>query len=128
VADRKSIEGLGGELVVFYNAQLKLVESWRSKVTDWFPEEIAVLADPDATLYDAIGTRRKSGYMSLARGSIGPAISSALAGRLPRATSADMLRLGADAAVRPDGEIALLHLADTPGDRVAVPELAAALG
>jgi hypothetical protein len=38
-----------------------------------------------------------------------------------------MLRLGADVAVRPDGEIAKLHLASSPDDRLAFAELVGAL-
>jgi hypothetical protein len=39
-----------------------------------------------------------------------------------------MLRLGADVAVRADGEIAALHRARNPDDRLAISDLVAALG
>jgi len=121
VEDRESIRRLGGELVVFFNASAELVASWRSGAE--IPDDLPVVADPAATLYDDLGTVRRGNYLSLARGSIGAVIRSAGEGRLPHATSADMLRLGADVAVRADGEIAQLHLASTPDDRVPVPAL-----
>ena len=124
--DTESIQELGGELVIFFNASLELVESWRAEAA-WIPDDIAVVADPAATLYDGLGTVRRSNYLSLARGSLGAALRSVGEGRLPRATSADMLRLGADVAVRADGEIARLHLADTPDDRVPLRELSDSL-
>jgi hypothetical protein len=126
VEDRELIRRLGGELVIFFNASPELVESWRSEAAE-LPDEVPVIADPTARLYDALGTVRRSNYVSLARGSLGAVIRSASEGRLPRPTSADMLRLGADAAVYADGEIARLHLAGTPDDRVALPDLVASL-
>ncbi len=124
--ERDLIQRLGGELVVFYNAELELIESWLRR-TDWVPDEVAVVADPRASLYDELGTIRRDNYLSLARGSVGAALKSAAQGRIPHATSADMLRLGADAAVRSDGEIATLHRASAPQDRVPMPELVASL-
>jgi hypothetical protein len=122
VEDREEIRDAGAELVLFFNASLELVESWRRK-SRWVPEDLFVVADEQAVVYDRLGTLRKSNYLSLARGSIGAAFASAVQGRLPRATGADMLRLGADVAVRPDGEIAELHRASTPDDRVPLKEL-----
>jgi hypothetical protein len=116
----------GTELVIFFNAKLPLVEAWRRTQKD-LPADIPVLADPDATVYDALGTERKSNYASLMRGSLGPLWKSAREGRFAHATRADMLRLGADVAVRPDGEIAKLHIAHSMDDRVPVRELVDAL-
>ena len=113
-------------IVIFFNAPLRMVEAWRRGV-DWLPDEIDVLADPDATLYDALGTQRKSGYLSLMRGQIGPVLKSAREGKFARPTSADMLRLGADVAVGADGEILKLHLATSPEDRLEIRELREAL-
>jgi hypothetical protein len=112
--------------VIFFNAELPLVESWR-RGTDWLADDVPVLADPDATVYDALGCKRASSYMGLMRGQIGPVLRSAREGKLARPTSADMLRYGADVAVAADGEIAMLHLAGSPDDRVNVSELQAAL-
>lgn len=123
---RKLIEDRGGDLVVFFNAKPELVESWRE--SDPIPEGIAVLADPRARLYTALGTVRRDSALGLARGSLRPSVKAIASGRLPKLTSADMLRLGADVAVRDDGEIARLHRAATPDDRVELAELVAALG
>lgn len=114
------------QLVVFFNARLPLVEAWRRGDKE-LPEDIPVLADPDAVLYEALGTERKSNYASLMRGSLGPMWKSMREGRFAHATRADMLRLGADVAVRADGEIAKLHLATSMDDRIPISELIAAL-
>lgn len=121
------IQKLDGELVVFFNAAPKLVESWRSQ-DDQIPADLPVVADPDAELYEKLGTIRRQSPLGLVPGSIGPLLGAAARGRLPKLTSADMLRLGADVAVRADGEIAMLHRARNPDDRLALSELAAALG
>jgi hypothetical protein len=113
-------------MVIFFNAPLRMVEAWRRGV-DWLPDEIDVVADPDATLYDALGTQRKSGYLSLMRGQVGPALKSAREGKFAHLTRADMLRLGADVAIGADGEILKLHLATSPEDRIEMRELVAAL-
>ncbi len=123
--DRKSIQSLGGDLVVFYNARMELLQEWRGKGAD-LPEDLDVLADPGAELYKALGTTR-IGVGKLLAGSVGGAVRSAREGRFPRLTATDMQRLGADVAVRPDGEIAELHLATSPDDRIPVGELVAAL-
>jgi hypothetical protein len=126
VGDRTAIESVGGELVVFYNAEVGLIESWRGKGAD-LPGDLTVLADPSAGVYKALGTTRQS-YAKLLTNSVGGAVRSAREGRLPRLTSADMQRLGADAAVRADGEIAKLHLASSPDDRLPLSALVAAFG
>lgn len=125
VEDRASIQALGGDLVVFYNAHPKLVAAWREQAED-IPADLEVLADPDASLYEGIGTRRTSPG-KLVASSIGGGLRALKERRLPKATSADMLRLGADVAVRPDGTIAKLHLASSPDDRVPLSALVAAL-
>jgi hypothetical protein len=112
--------------VIFFNAELPMVEAWRRK-TDWIWDDVSVLADPEATVYKALGTNRPRTYAGLMRGSVGALAKSAREGKFARITSADMLRLGADVAVRPDGSIAKLHLASSPDDRIAVSELQAAL-
>ena len=121
-----SMQELGGDLVVFYNADLSLVEEWFAGAGAYAPRDLRVVADPAATVYEAIGTRRQDPVRLIA-GSIVGGLKSARQGLLPKATRADMLRLGADVAVRPDGEIALLHLASSPDDRLPIDELIAAL-
>jgi hypothetical protein len=113
-------------LVVFFNAKLAIVDAWRRGDKD-LPDDVPVLADPDAIVYDALGTERKGNYASLMRGSVGPLFKSMREGRFAHATRADMLRLGADVAVRADGEIAKLHLAKSMDDRLPIGELIAAV-
>ena len=120
------IEGQGGELVVFFNAAPELVESWRAQDAR-IPDDLAVVADAGAGLYEALGTARRQNPLELVPGSIGPLFGAAARGHLPKLTRADMLRLGADVAVGPDGEIARLHRARHPADRIALPDLVAAL-
>lgn len=124
--NRESIRQLGGDLVVFFNSPPAMAESWRA-TTEWVPDDLAVVADANATVYEALGTVRHGTPLGLARGSIGPVLKAAAQGRLPKLTSADMLRLGADAAVRADGEIARLHRAGTPDDRIPVSDLVSSL-
>jgi hypothetical protein len=123
--DRTSIQELGGDIVLFYNAHPKLVAAWRRQATD-VPADIVVVSDPDATLYESLGTKRTN-PVTLAAKSAVAGLRAIRAGRMPKATSADMLRLGADVAVRADGTIARLHLADAPEDRVPFRELVSAL-
>lgn len=107
---------------MFFNAPPEMVESWQAGAAD-VPDDLPVVADPRATLYKRLGTVRHNTPLGLVRGSVAPVLKSAAQGRLPKLTSADMLRLGADAAVRSDGQIARLHRASTPDDRVSLAEL-----
>jgi hypothetical protein len=88
--------------------------------------EVDVLSDPRAEVYKALGTRRQSPVPLVAK-SLAGGLRSLREGMLPRATRADMLRLGADAAVDGNGEILLLHLAESADDRLPPEELIAAL-
>jgi hypothetical protein len=114
----------GAEVVVFYNADIELVRSWWRD--SGIEDELRVAADPDAGFYEALGTKRTN-PVALTAGSLGAALKSARKGLIPRATRADMLRLGADIAVRADGELALRHIAGSPDDRLPVEQLLDAL-
>lgn len=118
------MQELGGDVVIAYNAGLRLVEGWRSRSE--MPDDLIVVADPDAQVYEALGTRRTDPVTLVAKSIVG-GLKSARRGMVPKASRADMLRLGADVAVRADGEIALLHLAAGPDDRLPVEDLVAAL-
>lgn len=88
--------------------------------------ELDVLADPEATVFEALGTERASPVGLIYKGLRG-GIASLRQGIVPKATKADMLRLGADAAVDAKGEIVLLHRAADADDRLAPEDLIAAL-
>lgn len=85
-----------------------------------------MLADRRAEVFEAIGTERASAVGLITR-SLGGAVRSLREGMLPHATKADMLRLGADAAVDAQGEVVLLHLAKSADDRLPPERLIAAL-
>lgn len=102
--------------MVFANAKLDVARGY----------DHDVLADPRAEVYEAVGAGRASPATLVAR-SIGGGLRALREGMLPRATRADMLRLGADVAVDADGEIALLHLATSADDRLPPERLIAAL-
>ncbi len=114
------MQSLGADLVVLFNARLDVIRG--SKI----PEALHVLADPSRKVYDPLGTTRIS-VLDLSRRSVVASAKALAAGELPKATRADMRRLGADVAVRADGEIALLHRATDPDDRLDPAELIAAL-
>lgn len=106
-------------LVVFFNAKLEVARE------AGLPADVTVLADPRRHVYDALGTKRISKLALLK--SLPAGLDAARRGRLPHLTRSDMQRLGADVAVRADGEIARLHVATSPADRLATAELIAAL-
>jgi hypothetical protein len=114
------MQAVGADLVVFFNARADVVRG--SEI----PDALHVLADPKRRVYDPLGTTRSS-WLSLGLSSVEAGIRAVAAGELPKATRADMQRLGADAAVRADGEVALLHRATSPDDRLDPAELVAAL-
>jgi hypothetical protein len=111
---------MGADLVVFFNARPDVIRG--SEI----PEALHVLADPRRQVYDPLGTTRIA-WLSLGLSSVEAGVRALAAGELPKATRADMQRLGADAAVRADGEIALLHRATSPDDRLDPADLIAAL-
>jgi hypothetical protein len=108
-------------LVVFYNADLSLVQEWADAHPD-VAGRMRVVADRRGEVYRALGTRRQD-PVRLMTSSIGPGLKSLRQGLLPKATRADMLRLGADVAIDAEGEITRLHLASSPDDRLGPEEL-----
>ena len=102
--------------MIFANAKLDVAREY----------DFDVLADPRAEVFNALGTKRTSAGPLVARSVVG-GLKSLREGMVPRATRADMLRLGADAAVDADGEIVLLHIATGADDRRDPRELIAAL-
>ncbi|MEA2124238.1 MAG: hypothetical protein QOI80_1020 [Solirubrobacteraceae bacterium] len=110
----------GADLVVFYNAKLDVLRGQN------LPDALHVLADPRRQVYKPLGTTRMSA-VGLVTSQIGPGLKALAKGEVAKATRADMQRLGADVAVRADGEIALLHVATSPDDRADPADLIAAL-
>jgi peroxiredoxin len=103
---RPQVQALGGDIVVFFNAQVDYTKMWVSKSD--LPGDLKVVMDPDAELYEAIGTIRgrlldqalkSAGSLWRSRGSIAKW----------KLSSNDMMRMGADVAIGRDGEVALLQ-------------------
>ena len=90
------------------------------------PSGIRVAADPKAQLYKDLGTERQDPVTLVVR-SLKGALTSAREGLFAKPSRSDMLRLGADVAVDPDGNMALLHRADSADDRLPTRDLLAAL-
>ena len=114
-------------LVIFYNADLALVEDWVAAQPAVAGAARAVVADERALVYEALGTTRQDPVRLVAKSVVG-GMKSLAKGMVPKATRADMLRLGADVAVGADGEILLLHRATSPDDRLPVEQLLTAAG
>lgn len=114
------MQAKGADLVIFYNAKPALLEAHE------MPAALHVLADPRRAVYDPLGTTRMS-KLALVTTQIVPGAKALAKGEIPQATRSDMQRLGADVAVGADGEIALLHRATSPDDRLDPAELIAAL-
>ena len=107
--------------MIFYNADPSLVQEWVDAHPD-VADGLRVVADADGVVYRALGTRRQD-PVRLIGGSVLAGLKSARQGLVPKLTRADMLRLGADAAVDASGEIVLLHVASSPDDRVPIEDL-----
>lgn len=121
----ESIRASGAALVLVFNADVKMVADWQSSAG--LPlDDVYVVADPEAELYHALGTDRLDPVRMLIKGFRG-AIRSAREGLWAKPSRADMLRLGADVAVDADGNVALLHRATSPDDRLATARLLDAL-
>lgn len=125
---REELRALGGDLVLFFNADAGYTEMWtrRMKENGDLPADLTVAIDPDATLYRDLGTVR-GGYLDDVLSTPGMLWRSRAHVRKWRLTRSDMLRMGADVAVRPDGGIALRHVCADPEDRADPAAVVAAL-
>ena len=87
-----------------------------------------VIADPERTLYKALGARRPKPLWVLRPRVAAAGMRALLAGERVGVTSGDdTLQLGADVVVDQDGQIAFLHLASDAADRTPPEELIAVL-
>ncbi|MGH9184902.1 MAG: AhpC/TSA family protein [Acidimicrobiales bacterium] len=111
---------LGGDLVVFFAAAPGIVEQWFAQ--SGYDPDLTVIADPDASLYEALGAKRASAF-ALARAGVRSTVTAWRAGYRPKYVGADVFRLGADVVVDADGEMTFLHPARDPADRIPPDEL-----
>lgn len=122
LAERERIRELDGELIVFFNARGGTVSKWFARTG--MPEDLPVVADPDAILYRAIGTRRARWYEAFGPRALGAIGRAALAGQGGFWTfGADNWRLGADLVVDERGIVVSQYLAETFDDRATPGQL-----
>lgn len=119
-AHEDRIRAAGAELIVFFPVPAAHLDDWRRHEPDL--AHLPAVADEECVVYEALGTRRTS-YLHLARRNTATTVREVLRGNAPRLTSADMLRLGADAVVGADGRIAALHVGTDAADRMPVDRL-----
>ena len=87
-----------------------------------------VIADPERTLYQALGARRPTPLWVLRPRVARAGLRAVLAGERGGMTRGDdALQLGADVVLDRDGRIAYLHLASDAADRTSPEELIAVL-
>lgn len=120
-----AIEDAGGRLVVVTPQDAERAAAWRDELG---LREALVLADPDRSLYAALGARRPAPLWMLRPRVLGSGMRAAAAReRVGWHRGDDTLQLGVDVVVGADGRIALLHRAADPADRTPPEELVAAL-
>jgi hypothetical protein len=119
------IEAAGARLVVVTPQSADRAATWRDEVA---LGEALVIADPERTLYKALGARRPKPLWVLRPRVAAAGMRAVLAGDHPGVTKGDdTLQLGADVVVDGDGQIAFLHLASDAADRTPPDELIAVL-
>ena len=117
------IEAAGGALVVVTPQSAARAADWRDELS---LSAAVVIADPERTLYKALGARRPLPFW-LVRPRIVTAGVRALGSgeRVRWSFGDDALQLGADVVVDRDGHIAYLNLASDAADRTAPEALVA---
>jgi len=119
------IEAAGARLVVVTPQSAARAAAWRDELS---LESALVVADPERTLYRALGARRPRPLWVLRPRVAAAGVRALLAGeRIGMTRDDDTLQLGADVVVDRSGRIVLLHLASDAADRTPPAELVAAL-
>ncbi len=119
------IDAAGAQLVVVTPQSADRAATWREEVS---LGEALVIADPERTLYKALGARRPKPLWVFRPRVAAVGMRAILAGDRPGLTKGDdTLQLGADVVVDEDGQIAFLHLASDAADRTPPAELVAVL-
>ena len=119
------IEEAGGRLVVVTPQSAARADAWREAVS---LGDALVIADPERTLYQALGARRPRPLWVLRPRVATAGVRALLAGERVGVTRGDDPRqLGADVVLDRDGRIAFLHLAADAADRTPPGELVAVL-
>lgn len=109
------IESAGARLVVVTPQSADRAATWREELS---LGEALVIADPDRTLYKALGARRPKPLWVLRPRVATAGVRALLAGDRPSvAKGDDTQQLGADVVLDRDGQIVFLHLAADAADR-----------
>ena len=119
------IEDAGGRLIVVTPQGADRAATWRIEVS---LGNALVIADPERTLYTALGARRPKPLWVLRPRVAAAGLRAVLSGERVSVTRGDdTLQLGADVVVDKAGQIAFLHLAYDAADRTPPDELVAVL-
>ena len=117
------IQAAGARLVVVTPQSGARAAAWRDELS---LGDALVIADPERTLYQALGARRPKPLWVLRPRVASAGLRAVLAGERVSVTRGDdTLQLGADVVVDQDGQIAFLHLAADAADRTPPGELIA---
>jgi hypothetical protein len=119
---RTLIRAAGGELVIVLPIDATRATLWREMEG---LEDVTTLADPEHSLYRALGAGRPRLPLWMFRPrEVLAGLVALREGRRPRfAKGDDGLQLGVDAIVAADGEVVVLHRARSASDRLAPAEL-----
>jgi len=119
------IQAAGARLVVVTPQSAARAATWRDELS---LGSALVIADPERTLYKALGARRPKPLWVLRPRVASAGVRALLAGERVSVTRGDdTLQLGADVVLDRDGQIAFLHLAADAADRTPPEELIAVL-
>lgn len=121
---RDELRQQGGDMIVFFNSKVEYTTAW-AKQSD-LPQDLTIAIDPDAMFYEALGTIR-GGLVDQTMSGLGQLWRARNDIRKWRLTNNDMLRMGADVGVAPDGQIAFKHICRNPEDRADPRAVIAAL-
>ena len=115
------IEAAGAGLVVVTPQSTARAAAWRDELS---LSAAVVIADPERTLYKALGARRPVPLWLLRPRVVTAGVRALRSGERVRWSSGDdALQLGADVVVDGDGHIAYLHFASDAADRTAPEDL-----
>ena len=117
------IEAAGAGLVVVTPQSAVRAAGWRDELS---LSGAVVIADPERTLYEALGARHPPPFWLLRPRVVAAGVRALIARERVRWTSGDdTLQLGADVVVDRNGDIAYLHLASDAADRTVPEDLVA---
>lgn len=122
---RPAIEAADARLVVVTPQSADRAAIWRDEMA---LRETLVIADPERTLYKALGARRPTPLWVLRPRVATAGVRALLAGeRVSVSRGDDTLQLGADVVLDAKGQIAFLHLAADAADRTPPQKLISVL-